>query len=122
MASHLDPRLFIDARPCNNVFYNSFYGSSDLWVRICFAVLAGFIGVQIGFIVLHDASHCAISKYSYINDFLSRITNAFILWDHRLWMTHHVYLHHLILNVANHELSNNFLNKINNLYLMSYSR
>jgi linoleoyl-CoA desaturase len=77
-----------------NIFYYAFYSLLNIWLRVCFAGLAGFIGVQIGFIVLHDASHCAISKYSYINDFLSRITNAFILWDHRLWMTHHVYLHH----------------------------
>lgn len=75
-------------------FYVAFYSEQHFMTRLIFSILSGFLGVQIGFIVLHDASHCAVSGSSVVNDTLSRITNALILWDHRMWMTHHVYRHH----------------------------
>lgn len=75
-------------------FYIAFYSDLEFTIKLLFGVLSGLIVVQLGFIVLHDASHCAVSKTSIINDTLSRITNAILLWDHRMWMTHHVYRHH----------------------------
>ena len=70
-----------------------FYWLNPLF-RVFFAALAGHMFVQIGFSMMHDASHFAISHNKYINMFLTSTWNSFGLWDYKLWMKHHVFRHH----------------------------
>jgi linoleoyl-CoA desaturase len=74
--------------------YFAFYTNILFWLRMLLAGISGHMLMQFGFTVMHDASHCAISKNPRINDFLSRTWNSLALWDHHLWMVHHVYRHH----------------------------
>lgn len=74
--------------------YGAFYSDDVFVIRLIFSVCAGILMIQAGFIVLHDASHCALFKNSKVNELLSQITNGIILWDHRMWAIHHSYRHH----------------------------
>lgn len=58
------------------------------------AFLYGAIFEMIGFCVMHDASHGAVSKNSWINEHLSLLWNGWAQWSHWIWMQHHVYAHH----------------------------
>jgi len=58
------------------------------------AFLYGIIFEMIGFCMMHDASHGAVSKKSWINEYISLIWNGWALWNHWIWMQHHVYGHH----------------------------
>jgi len=49
---------------------------------------------MLGFIVMHDASHYAISFHPYINRGLHVLWNNWNLWFHFIWLRHHVYAHH----------------------------
>lgn len=72
----------------------AFFSQYSLFIRTISAIIAGGINNSIGFNILHDASHYAISKNPKINEFLSKITNSFVLWNPILWFYHHVYAHH----------------------------
>ena len=50
--------------------------------------------IQVGFCAMHDASHAAITKNAFINEFISNIWNGFALWNSQLWNYHHVIRHH----------------------------
>ena len=58
------------------------------------AVLAGMLNVSVGFVVMHDASHSALSGYPVVHEQLARWWCALSLWDDRLWFKHHVHRHH----------------------------
>jgi linoleoyl-CoA desaturase len=74
--------------------YYAFFSSAMFIFRLCCTVIASITIMRVGFVIMHDASHCALSNKPWINNILSRITNAIALWDHRMWMIHHVYRHH----------------------------
>ena len=67
-------------------------------------VLLGFIlsffWLSIGFNVMHDASHYAFFKSPKLNNYASKIWNAFSTWNHNLWLYHHVLFHHSFTNTA----------------------
>ncbi|VBB18109.1 Cytochrome b5-like heme/steroid binding domain [Yasminevirus sp. GU-2018] len=63
-------------------------------VRCISAVVAGLMVVGAGFGVMHDASHFAVARSDKINTLLSRTWNGIALWDHQLWLMHHVVRHH----------------------------
>ena len=44
--------------------------------------------------MLHDGSHYAITVSPSINNSISRIFNSWMLWNHFMWLYHHVYYHH----------------------------
>ena len=67
---------------------------ATLAVRCAVAVLAGHLYICVGFVVMHDASHSAVSSSHAINGTLSWAWNAVACWDHRLWHKHHVFRHH----------------------------
>ena len=76
-------------------FYFSFYNTAvNTIYRTITAIIAAHMWVQLGFCVMHDASHMAISKNKNINENLSSIWNSFGLWDSQLWSKHHVIRHH----------------------------
>ena len=68
--------------------------AAALSVRCLVALLAGHVHMCIGFVVMHDASHSAISSHPRTNTFLSWVWNTLSLWDYRLWHKHHVFRHH----------------------------
>jgi len=62
------------------------------------AAIAGACWLSIGFNIMHDASHYAISTNPSVNTLLSRCWNSFGLWNHSIWFFHHVYHHHSFTN------------------------
>jgi len=62
--------------------------------RIIFGFISGFILVGIGFNVLHDSSHYALSVKPIINNLFSYITQSIVFWNHILWSYHHIIRHH----------------------------
>ena len=50
--------------------------------------------VFLGYNVLHDGSHYAISKYPLLNNSFSIIIQSFLFLNHSLWGYHHVIRHH----------------------------
>jgi len=75
-------------------FILAFYSNYTFTYRLIYACIAGHMITQFGFGVMHDASHFAVSKNKYINEFLTSSWNAIAFWDAQLWMRHHVYRHH----------------------------
>lgn len=68
--------------------------SDSTMIQCIGGFITGHLWIQIGFNVMHDASHYAISKDSGVNEFLSYIWNNISHWDEWLWMRHHVIRHH----------------------------
>ena len=56
--------------------------------------LAGVMWTCIGFCIMHDGSHSALSKNVLVNWLPMMIWNNMSLWNHTAWMLHHVYGHH----------------------------
>jgi len=50
--------------------------------------------VFLGYNVLHDGSHYAISNYPKLNNSLSMLIQSIVFWNHTLWGYHHVIRHH----------------------------
>ena len=63
-------------------------------VNVDAALVAGHVHMSIGFVVMHDASHSAISSNPLVNFALSWMWNTLSCWDYRLWHKHHVFRHH----------------------------
>lgn len=66
----------------------------DIFTTILNATITGFCLIFLTFNLLHDSSHYAISSSYKVNEFLSRMIQACISWNHYLWFRHHVYAHH----------------------------
>ncbi|KAG5177126.1 hypothetical protein JKP88DRAFT_170521 [Tribonema minus] len=63
--------------------------------RLAAAFAAGALLQCISFCALHDASHYALwRRAGAAQEALSRCCNAWTLWNHAMWMLHHVYGHH----------------------------
>jgi len=62
--------------------------------RCLAAAAAGHLFICHGFVIMHDASHSAVSSNHAINSALSWMWNACACWDARLWHKHHVFRHH----------------------------
>lgn len=76
-------------------FYFSFFANwVDTIYKIISAIVSGHMLIQVGFCAMHDASHAAITKNAFINEFISNIWNGFALWNSQLWNYHHVIRHH----------------------------
>lgn len=82
----------------------SVFSEEPFWLsNLCNGIMLGACHVSIGFNVMHDASHSAISNDPNINETLSRITNASLLWNHHIWARHHVYAHHSFTGEITHD-------------------
>jgi fatty acid desaturase len=66
----------------------------NMYVKCGLALLFGICEMSVTFNMLHDGSHYAISIYPIVNNIFSRLLNSFVLWNHLLWLYHHVYYHH----------------------------
>jgi len=82
-------------------FYGAASGRYNTLISCCLASLAGVINMSIGFNILHDGSHYAISINPLINTTASRINQSLFLWNHSIWFFHHVYHHHSFTNQDN---------------------
>lgn len=58
------------------------------------AFIAGTSYVSLGFNVMHNASHYAVTLYPKVDVFLAKLWNSWGLWNANLWFYHHVYNHH----------------------------
>jgi len=65
-----------------------------LQMNILLLFLSGIMWTCIGFCVMHDGSHSALSKNPFVNWFPIMIWSNLSLWNHTAWMLHHVYGHH----------------------------
>lgn len=81
--------------------YNATSVNFSLTASSLFATIAGMLWMSIGFNIMHDGSHYAISTNPKINNLLSYAWNSFGLWNHTLWFFHHVYYHHSFTNQDN---------------------
>jgi linoleoyl-CoA desaturase len=67
----------------------------NIYIKCGLAILCGIIeSSSILYNMLHDGSHYAISLHPTANNYISRISSSWFLWNHLLWLYHHVYYHH----------------------------
>jgi fatty acid desaturase len=85
------------------IMYGLFSGESSWLDNLYRGCVIGMCHVSIGFNVMHDASHFAISENPVVNETISRITNASLLWNHHIWARHHVYAHHSFTGEITHD-------------------
>lgn len=80
--------------------------------------------VFLGYNVLHDASHYAISNYPLVNNTLSALIQSIVFWNHTMWGYHHVIRHHQYTGMIefDHDLHNHkpFYRKIKLNYKYKY--
>lgn len=69
-------------------FVHAFTSGSYWWIAV-----AGIIGEQAHFCIMHDGSHAAISKNVMINLIGANMTYWFY-FDYWIWLRHHIYGHH----------------------------
>jgi len=81
----------------------AFSGLGSLRSRCAAAAAAGHLFISVGFVVMHDASHSAVSSHPAVNGALSWLWNAVACWDHRLWHKHHVFRHHSFTGDLSHD-------------------
>ena len=70
------------------------FTSDYTFIKLVSSFMSGCSMMFLGYNVLHDASHYAISHYPKINNSLSILIQPFVFWNHILWGYHHVIKHH----------------------------
>ena len=73
--------------------YLTFTSDSTI-IKALSSFTSGCSMVFLGYNVLHDASHYAISNYPKLNNIFSSIIQSTIFLNHTLWGYHHVIRHH----------------------------
>ena len=58
-----------------------------------FAIASGIFTEMVGFCLMHDSSHNAVSKRPIVN-YCGLLWSSWTLWNHWKWLQHHVYGHH----------------------------
>lgn len=76
------------------VFYVSMFSGLNTLFKSILAFFSGFLWVSLGFNLMHDGSHYAISSNPHINELIESSWNSFGLWNSLIWNLHHVYAHH----------------------------
>ena len=77
------------------------FSSYNLFIRGLCSSIAGLLYISLGFNVMHNASHFAISTHENTNNILNKIWNSWGLWNHKIWFYHHVYYHHSFTGLEN---------------------
>ena len=57
------------------------------------AVASGILTEMVGFCLMHDSSHNAVSKKPWIN-YTGTLWSSWMFWNNWLWIQHHSYGHH----------------------------
>jgi len=63
--------------------------TGNLWWAVC----SGALTEMLGFCLMHDASHGAVSKNWRLN-YGGTLWSSWMFWNHWLWLQHHCYGHH----------------------------
>uniref|UniRef100_A0A7S4IGU0 Cytochrome b5 heme-binding domain-containing protein n=1 Tax=Vannella robusta TaxID=1487602 RepID=A0A7S4IGU0_9EUKA len=58
-----------------------------------YAIASGIFTEMVGFCLMHDSSHNAVSKRPSVN-YCGLLWSSWTLWNHWTWLQHHVYGHH----------------------------
>jgi linoleoyl-CoA desaturase len=82
-------------------FYYAMFSSLNIFLRCISSLFASLLWSSLGFNMMHDGSHYAISTNANTNIFLSKTWQAFSLWNYNIWFYHHVYNHHSNTNQEN---------------------
>ena len=94
--------------------YQMIFGINVFFKILC-SLISGISLTFLGYNLLHDGSHCAISKNPKINILCSKILQCLQLWNHTLWTYHHCIRHHQYTGMINYDPdlinSNPFLRK-----------
>jgi fatty acid desaturase len=88
---------FYHAMFMENSFYNNMRFSEyqpHTLLQTSLTIIASISWMSLGFNVMHDASHYAISMSPVINESLSKLYNGLNLWNSKIWFYHHVLNHH----------------------------
>jgi linoleoyl-CoA desaturase len=96
----LDSIIFVAYISC---FYIGMFSNYSYFFRIFCSFIAGLTYISLGFNVMHDASHFAISTNENVNNILNKIWHAWGLWNSKIWFFHHVYNHHSFTGIENHD-------------------
>jgi len=64
------------------------------FLKLLSSFLSGITLVSLGYNVLHDGSHYAISERPFINQLSSMIIQSLLLLNHKQWSYHHCIRHH----------------------------
>jgi linoleoyl-CoA desaturase len=75
-------------------FYLAMFSNINYYTRALLGAISGFLWISVGFNVMHDGSHYAISANPKINEVLEGLWASFGLWSSYIWHLHHVYGHH----------------------------
>jgi len=86
-------RAFIEFILYLYFFYNCI-NSQLVYIKYIYAFISGMLWMSLGFVIMHDASHYALSSNPKINNILSKGWNSWSLWINNIWFFHHVYSHH----------------------------
>ena len=86
---------------CGLLVDNSFYHTtnqndivSHTFLQTTLTIIASISWISLGFNVMHDASHYAISTKPSVNIFFSKLYNGLNFWNSKIWFYHHVLNHH----------------------------
>jgi fatty acid desaturase len=88
---------FYHAMFMENSFYDTMRFSEyqpHTLLQTSLTIIASISWMSLGFNVMHDASHYAISMNPQINESLSKLYNGLNLWNSKIWFYHHVLHHH----------------------------
>ena len=70
-----------------------FYFTNPVF-KLFSSFFSGITIISLGYNILHDGSHYAISERPFINQISSRIIQSLLLLNHKLWSYHHCIRHH----------------------------
>lgn len=77
------------------IFFQYFLLFSEIMiVKFICGIFSGTTLMSLGYNIMHDGSHYGISKYPFVNKFLSRAIQSLLLLNHTLWSYHHCIRHH----------------------------
>lgn len=88
---------FYHAMFMENSFYDTMRFSNyqpHTLLHTSLTIIASISWMSLGFNVMHDASHYAISTNPQINEYITKLYNGLNLWNSKIWFYHHVLHHH----------------------------
>ena len=68
--------------------------NNPFYIRCFYCVISSTSLIQCLFQIYHDASHMAISKNKYVNEYICLLGSGLAYWDYSTWTKHHSILHH----------------------------
>ena len=85
------------------IFYIAMFSNYNVIIKSFCGILAAILYGSLGFTVMHDASHYAVSTDTQLNSLLSKLWHGFALWNSTIWFYHHVYNHHSFTSLENRD-------------------